>query len=145
MLACVHRVLIIFGTQVTKKKRPVRPVFLDYLYVCYDYGFVYSRWTVEVNSFEQTLKLKNKFDLTEPLEHVLLYHTPFLTFNFQFSTFQMGIYLGAIFRGIIPGSGFLPVGSWVVFFKSFLLGVGFRTIIPNARSDIKLRFPYILN
>ena len=31
-------VLIIFGTQVIKKKRPVRPVFPDYLSVSYDYG-----------------------------------------------------------------------------------------------------------
>ena len=30
-------VLIIFGTQVIKKKRPVRPVFPDYLSVSYDY------------------------------------------------------------------------------------------------------------
>ena len=32
-------VLIIFGTQVIKKKRPVRPVFPNYLSVSYDYGF----------------------------------------------------------------------------------------------------------
>ena len=31
-------VLIIFGTQVIKKKQPVRPVFPDYLSVSYDYG-----------------------------------------------------------------------------------------------------------
>ena len=31
-------VLIIFGTQVIKKKRLVRPVFSDYLSVSYDYG-----------------------------------------------------------------------------------------------------------
>ena len=31
-------VLIIFGTQVIKKKRPVRPVFPGYLSVSYDYG-----------------------------------------------------------------------------------------------------------
>ena len=30
MQACVDWVLIIFGTQVIKKKRPVRPVFPDY-------------------------------------------------------------------------------------------------------------------
>ena len=29
--------LIIFGTQVIKKKRPVRPVFPDYVSVSYDY------------------------------------------------------------------------------------------------------------
>ena len=32
-------VLIIFGTQVVKKKRLVRPVFSDYLSVSYDYAF----------------------------------------------------------------------------------------------------------
>ena len=37
MQACVDWVLIIFGNQVTKKKRPVRPVFPDYLSVSYDY------------------------------------------------------------------------------------------------------------
>ena len=38
MQACVDWVLIIFGTQVIKKKRPVRPVFPDYLSVSYDYA-----------------------------------------------------------------------------------------------------------
>ena len=38
MQARVDWVLIIFGTQVIKKKRPVRPVFPDYLSVSYDYG-----------------------------------------------------------------------------------------------------------
>ena len=37
MQACVYWVLIIFGTQVIKKKRPVRPVFLNYLSISYDY------------------------------------------------------------------------------------------------------------
>ena len=39
-------VLRIFGTQVTKKKRPVRPVFSGYLSVFYDYGPMYqiSQW-----------------------------------------------------------------------------------------------------
>ena len=37
MQARVDWVLNIFGTQVTKKKRPVRPVFPDYLSVSYDY------------------------------------------------------------------------------------------------------------
>ena len=32
-------VLIIFVTQVIKKKRPVRPVFPDYLSVSYDYAY----------------------------------------------------------------------------------------------------------
>ena len=43
MLARVDWVLIIFGTQVIKKKRPARPVFSDYLPVSYDY------WTIEVH------------------------------------------------------------------------------------------------
>ena len=38
MQACVDWVLIIFGTQVIKKKRPVLPVFPDYLSVSYGYG-----------------------------------------------------------------------------------------------------------
>ena len=38
MQACVDWVLIIFGTQFIKKKRPVQTVFLDYLSVSYDYG-----------------------------------------------------------------------------------------------------------
>ena len=37
MKARVDWVLIIFETQVLKKKRPVRPVFADYLSVFYDY------------------------------------------------------------------------------------------------------------
>ena len=37
MQARVDWVLIIFGTQVIKKKRPVWPVFPDYLSVSYDY------------------------------------------------------------------------------------------------------------
>ena len=39
MQACVDWVLIVFGIQVRKKKRPVRPVFPDYLSVSYDYNF----------------------------------------------------------------------------------------------------------
>ena len=38
MQACVDWVLKIFGTQVAKKKRSVRPVFADYLSVSYNYG-----------------------------------------------------------------------------------------------------------
>ena len=37
MQARVDWVPIIFGTQVIKKNWPVRPVFLDYLSVSYDY------------------------------------------------------------------------------------------------------------
>ena len=42
MQARVDWVLKIFGTQVTKKKRSVRPVFPDYLSVSYDYGPIVS-------------------------------------------------------------------------------------------------------
>ena len=42
MQACVDWVLIIFGTQVIKKKRPIRPVFPDYLSASYDYGMMYA-------------------------------------------------------------------------------------------------------
>ena len=41
MQARVDWVPIIFGSQVIKKKRPVQPVFSDYLSVFYDYGFSY--------------------------------------------------------------------------------------------------------
>ena len=34
-------VLIIFGIQVIKKTRQVRPVFPDYLSVSYDYGVIF--------------------------------------------------------------------------------------------------------
>ena len=37
----VDWVLKIFGTQVIKKKRPVQPMFPDYLSVSYDYGISY--------------------------------------------------------------------------------------------------------
>ena len=37
MLARVEKVLIIFGTQFIKKKRPDRPVFPDCLSVSFDY------------------------------------------------------------------------------------------------------------
>ena len=43
MQARVNWVLRIFRTQVTKKKRPVRPVFPDYLSVSYDYGCAYNK------------------------------------------------------------------------------------------------------
>ena len=51
MQACVDWVLTILGTQVIKKKRPVRPVFPEYLSVSYDYDLspviVSSiKWTV---------------------------------------------------------------------------------------------------
>ena len=47
MQARVDWVLIIFGTQVIKKKRPVRPVFPDYLSVSYDYDN--THWQFLVN------------------------------------------------------------------------------------------------
>ena len=44
MQACVDWVLIIFETQVIKKKRSVRPVFPDYLSGFYDYGSIYNNY-----------------------------------------------------------------------------------------------------
>ena len=41
MQARVDWVLIIFGTQVIKKKQLVRPVFPNYLSVSYDYVVIY--------------------------------------------------------------------------------------------------------
>ena len=41
MQARVNWVLIILGTQVIKKKRPVWPVFPDYLSVSYDYAEIH--------------------------------------------------------------------------------------------------------
>ena len=43
MQARVDWVLRIFGTQVTKKKRPFRHMFPDYLSVSYDYEWTKSR------------------------------------------------------------------------------------------------------
>ena len=40
MQARIDWLLIIFGTQVIKKKRLVQPVFLDYLSVSYDYALI---------------------------------------------------------------------------------------------------------
>ena len=48
MQARVDWVLIIFGTQVIKKKQPVRPVFPGYLSVFYDYASLYKN-TVLLN------------------------------------------------------------------------------------------------
>ena len=58
MQAYVDWVLKSFGTQVIKKKQPVRPVFPDYLSVSYDYGFyehVYMRPEMNSNRFEISL------------------------------------------------------------------------------------------
>ena len=41
-------VLKIFGTQVTKQKRPVRPVFPDYLSASYDYGIMLGNLKLDV-------------------------------------------------------------------------------------------------
>ena len=50
MQARVDWVLIIFGTQKKKKKRPVRPVFPDCLSVSYDYGFIDNK-NMQANIF----------------------------------------------------------------------------------------------
>ena len=64
MQARVDWVLIIFGTQVIKKKRPVRPVFPDYLSVSYDYALIvfsslrlnFSSLCYEKNHYFEKLK-----------------------------------------------------------------------------------------
>ena len=43
----VDWVLRIFGTQVFKKKRPIRPVFPDYLSVSYDYAVIFEKMLKE--------------------------------------------------------------------------------------------------
>ena len=55
MQARVDWVLKIFGTQVTKKKRPVRPVFPDYLSVSYDYAFSKSIAIMSIGDVEVTV------------------------------------------------------------------------------------------
>ena len=61
-------VLIILGTQVIKKKKPVRPMFPDYLSVSYDYdGFKC------LPKMTSVIKIKKQLDL-------------FLTFKGPFST-----------------------------------------------------------
>ena len=59
MQACVDWVLIIFGTQVMKKKRPVRPVFPDYLSISYDYDYKDTPAPVKSVKFLRTPNLKN--------------------------------------------------------------------------------------
>ena len=61
-------VLIIFGTQVKKKKRPVRPVFPDfcisspcYLSVSYDYGN--TNFKIEVVSTKENGNIKIKIHM----------------------------------------------------------------------------------
>ena len=73
MQARVDWVLNIFGTQVTKENRPVRPVFPDYLSVSYDcglplyfetfkVGFSLSKKVTFVSFHESPLKMmKNAF------------------------------------------------------------------------------------
>ena len=86
----VDLVLIIFGTQVIKKKRPFRLVFPDYLSVSYDYvvtnltsctAFLLDvRWAVESNHVplfcsclsSVTVHLRNLFLLSTPVTRMLL-------------------------------------------------------------------------
>ena len=62
MQARVDWILINFGTQVIKKKRPIRPVFPDYLSVSYDYGFndfqrYWFPWFSVWNNSEKSVKV----------------------------------------------------------------------------------------
>ena len=68
MQARVDWVLIIFGTQVIKKKRPVRPVFPGYLCVSYDYGNVNSRHFSHVTKscIFKNLNFRKKVDRNFP-------------------------------------------------------------------------------
>ena len=59
MQARVDWVLIIFGTQVIKKKRPVRPVFPDYLSVSYDYAVTANVTTVISRTKKGALRQPN--------------------------------------------------------------------------------------
>ena len=68
MQACVDWVLITFGTQVINKKRPVRPVFPDYLSVSYDYASTSCKFSRDrqdpLSSFvvlKKSAKLKSLF------------------------------------------------------------------------------------
>ena len=57
MQARVDWVLIIFGTQVIEKKRPVRPVFPDYLSISYDYVFIVCQVECYRNILKQSCRL----------------------------------------------------------------------------------------
>ena len=56
MKARVDWVLIVFGTQAIKKKRPVRPVSPDYLSISYDYGSICKSTSCQLNVL---FRLKN--------------------------------------------------------------------------------------
>ena len=60
MQACVNWVLIMFGTQVIQKTRPVRCVFLDYCSISYDYEFM--NVNIRASRFENSTYFA-KFDL----------------------------------------------------------------------------------
>ena len=64
-------VLRIFGTQVTRKKRPVRSVFPDYLSVSYDYGSTSFQDVKITNDLPQLLHVEPK---NEALTLKVLYH-----------------------------------------------------------------------
>ena len=68
MQAYVDWVLKSFGTQVIKKKQPVRPVFPDYLSVSYDYGKTsntISTQTELITDFKLTESKKSEKSNTE--------------------------------------------------------------------------------
>ena len=64
MQARVDWVLIISGTQVIKKKRPVRPVFPDYLSVSYDYDVINGEFLAHKHSLKKDYNRKS--DLLKP-------------------------------------------------------------------------------
>ena len=63
MQACVDRVLIIFGTQVINKKRPVRPAFPDYLSVSYDYAGIGTG--LLANDYMKLAQILNSYHCTK--------------------------------------------------------------------------------
>ena len=70
-------VLIILGTQVIKKKRPVRPVFPDYLSVSYDYDYIECDKEQAENKKHRTTKTSFP---KEPVENAGLHKPVFFFF-----------------------------------------------------------------
>ena len=66
MQARVDWVLIIFRTQVIKKKRPVRPVFPDYISLLLEHGTpsIFGGYILEI--FRGRFSLSNQYKLVTP-------------------------------------------------------------------------------
>ena len=83
MQACLDWVLIIFGTQVIKKKRPVRPAFPDYLSVSYDYGNTNPH--IDIIGFVDVILRSSYFNVDFGSNWIISY-----IYIFQTSTFNLG-------------------------------------------------------